>query len=459
MSKVLFRVAVAGALVLANATGAPAQPFTFGTVAGWAGQGSADGTGSNARFNNPASVAVDGAGTVYVADVASHTIRKITPAGAVSTLAGSAGFSGSADGTGTAAQFNQPQGVAADSAGNVYVADTGNHTIRKITAAGVVSTLAGSAGANGSADGAGSSARFYQPEGVAMDSAGNVYVADTWNHTIRKITASGVVSTLAGSAGNYGSADGTGSGARFYQPQGVAVDGAGNVYVADTGNQTVRKITPGGVASTPAGLAGNYGSVNGTGPNARFYGPAGVAADGLGNVYVADYFNQTVRKMTPAGVVSTLAGSAGSYGSADGTNSAARFWGPAGVAVSGTNSVTVYVADAGNGTIRQLAGRRDQLGDDHAGGVSLDRQRGCDRRCGAFLLAAGSRSGQRGQRVCGRHRQPHDSEDHSRRGGGHAGGMGGRATAARTGQGPTRSFTVRRASRWTARGMCMWRTQ
>ena len=288
-----------------------AQPLTFSTLAGYAGQGSADGTSSNARFSTPSSVAVDSAGTIYVADTASHTIRKITAAGTVSTLAGSAGVSGSADGTGSAARFNQPQGVAVDATGNVYVADTGNHTIRQITPGGVVSTLAGLAGSSGSANGTGSAARFYQPEGVAVDSSGNVYVADTWNHTLRKIAAGGVVSTLAGSAGNYGTANGTGSTARFYQPQGVAVDSAGTVYVADTGNQTLRKITSAGAVTTLAGTAGAYGSRNSTGTNAQFYGPASVAVDGLGNLYVADYFNQTLRKVTAAGVVTTLAGAAG----------------------------------------------------------------------------------------------------------------------------------------------------
>jgi hypothetical protein len=328
--------------------------LTFTTLAGYAGQGSTDGNRFNARFVTPSGVAADGAGNVYVADTAKHTIRQITPGGVVSTLAGLDGVSGSTNGTGGAARFNQPQGVAVDSGGIVYVADTGNHTIRKIAPGGLVSTLAGLAGVSGSTDATGSDARFYEPEGVAVDSVGNVDVADTWNHAIRMVTPGGAVSTLAGSAGNYGSANGTKRGAQFYQPQGVAVDSAGTVYVADMGNQTIRKITAGGVVSTLAGLAGSYGSRDATGTNALFYGPAGVAVDGAGNVYVADYFNQTIRQVTAAGVVSTIAGLAGSYGSADGTNSAARFWNPMGVAVSGTNTAMVYVADSGNGTIRAL---------------------------------------------------------------------------------------------------------
>ena len=180
-------------------------------------------------------MAVDSAGNVYVADAYNDEIRKITPSGVVTTLAGSAGQAGSSDGTGSAARFIDPCGVAVDSAGNVYVADYGNDEIRKITPSGVVTTLAGSAGQTGSSDGTGSAARFDDPMGVAVDSAGNVYVADYGNDEIRKITPSGVVTTLAGSAGQTGSSDGTGSAARFDYPMGVAVDSAGNVYVADHG--------------------------------------------------------------------------------------------------------------------------------------------------------------------------------------------------------------------------------
>ena len=181
----------------------------------------------------------------------------MTPSGVVSTLAGSPGVEGSADGTGSAARFNGPTGVAVDSSGNVYVADTENHTIRKVTPGGVVTTLAGTAGVFGSADGTGSAAKFNHPFRVAVDSSGNVYVADTDNHTIRKVTPGGVVTTLAGSAGVKGSADG--SVARFKDPSGVAVDSRGNVYVGDTSNLTIRKVTPGGMANPLAGTAGVNG--------------------------------------------------------------------------------------------------------------------------------------------------------------------------------------------------------
>ena len=323
----------------------------FGTLAGTAGSfGSTDGTGSAARFNLPYAVAVDTAGNVFVADGANHTIRKITSAGVVTTLAGTAGSSGSTDGTGSAARFYFPFGVAVDSAGNVFVADSLNHTIRKITSAGVVTTLAGTAGSSGSTDGTGSAARFSQPEGVAVDSAGNVFVADSNNFTIRKVTSAGVVTTLAGLAGSGGSADGTGSAARFSQPQGVAVDSAGNVFVADASNYTIRKVTSAGVVTTLAGLAESSGSTDGTGSAARFNLPRKVAVDTSGNVYVADSANHTIRKITSAGVVTTLAGTAGSSGSTDGTGSAARFNVPYGVAVDSDGMV--FVADTFNYTIR-----------------------------------------------------------------------------------------------------------
>ncbi len=262
--------------------------YTFTTLAGMAGSsGSANGTGSAARFNTPYGVAVDSAGNVYVADNGNHTIRKVSAAGVVTTLAGLAGSGGSADGTGSAARFSLPNGVAVDSAGNVYVADFNNHTIRKVTPAGVVTTLAGRAGSFGSADGTGGAARFIFPTDVAVDSAGNVYVADTGNYAIRKVTAAGVVTTLAGSA------------ARFDQPQGVAVDSAGNVFVTDRTDHTIRKVTAAGVVTTLAGNAGVSGSADGAGSVARFYRPSDVVVDNAGNLYVADSGNNTIRKGVP----------------------------------------------------------------------------------------------------------------------------------------------------------------
>jgi len=221
-----------------------------------------------------------------------------SPVGTVTTFAG--GVSGSTDGTGADARFKRPQGVAVDGDGNVYVADSENYTIRKITPAGVVTTLAGTAGSQGSADGTGADARFYHPVGVAVDGDGNLYVTEDYNHTIRKITPAGEVTTLAGTAELSGSDDGTGADARFDSPVGVAVDGDGNLYVTDRDNNTIRKVTPAGVVITLAGAAGSQGSDDGTGPLARFDSPVGVAVDGDGNLYVADRDNNTIRKVTPA---------------------------------------------------------------------------------------------------------------------------------------------------------------
>jgi uncharacterized protein YjiK len=339
--------------------------WVVSTIAGLApslgnpvGPGSADGTGSNAGFYEPGGIAVDSADNLYVADTDNQTIRKVTPVGTnwvVSTIAGLAGSSGSVEGTGSNARFNQPWGIAVDSAGNLYLGDSMNSAIRKVTSAGVVSTLAGGGGGVGIADGTGGSARFNLPYGIAVDKAGNLYVADSGNNTIRKITSAGVVSTLAGLAGSSGSADGAGSNARFSQPWGIAADSAGNLYVADPVNSTIRKVTPAGVVSTLAGWAGVNGNNDGTGSNARFNQPSGLAVDSADNLYVADTENQTIRKVTPVGtnwVVSTIAGLAGSSGSDDGTGSDARFNSPVGIAVD--NAGNLYVADTDNQTIRKV---------------------------------------------------------------------------------------------------------
>ena len=349
-----------------------AESYTFVTLAGNSGSGFVDGLRSSARLYNPTSVAVDQAGNLYVADYLNNTIRKITPAGAVSTLAGLAGAAGTTDATGSDARFNRPTGVAVDSQGNVYVADSLNNTIRKITPAGVVSTLAGLAGVAGSDDGSGAIARFSNPYMLATDAADNLYVTDSANNTVRKVTPEGVVSTLAGLAGNWGTADGLGSTARFNTPAGVAADRAGNLYICDYGNSTIRKITPAGLVSTLAGLAGSAGSADGTGNAARFNSPVGVGLDSATNLYVADYGNQTIRKVSPARAVTTWAGLASASGSADGTGTSARFNGPNGIAVD--SSGNVFVADNVNCTIRKItAGRLVSTFAGLAGGAaSLD---------------------------------------------------------------------------------------
>jgi len=339
-----------------TAGSASAQFVDMRTMAGVSPAGDADGTGTQARFNAPTSVAVDAAGNVFVADWQNCFIRKVTQAGVVTRFAGTIvgdNPCGSTNGAGDAAQFSFAYGVATDSAGNVYVADTFNNTIRKITPAAVVSTLAGSPGLQGSADGTGSAARFRGPRGVAVDSAGNVYVADTFNHTIRQVTPGGVVTTVAGLAFTSGSTDGTGTAARFNTPYGVAVDSSGNLYVADANNHTIRKIAPGGVVTTLAGTAGMSNFLDATGSAARFFNPRGIAIDSAGTIYVADTNNRRIRQVTAAGVVTTLAGS-GLAGGSDGPNATARFNNPEGVAVDAAGAV--YVADTTSDTIRRIAG-------------------------------------------------------------------------------------------------------
>jgi DNA-binding beta-propeller fold protein YncE len=321
------------------------------TLAGLTSLGYVDATGTNARFNGPASVAVDSAGNVFVADGFNHVIRKVTPAGVVSTFAGNGSF-GSADGTGTAARFAQVYGVAIDGTDTLYVADSGNNTIRKITPAGVVTTLAGLAGNGGSTDGTGSAARFSFPRGIAVDAAGaNVYVADSGNSTIRKVTSAGVVTTLAGSPGLSGGTDGTGSAARFRFPGALAVDASGTVFVADSINHTIRQVTSGGVVTTLAGTAGGFGFADGTGSAARFAGPNGIAVDGAGNLYVGDTGNNNIRQIAPGAVVTTIAGSL-QIGVRDGTGTAARFFNPGGVALA--SGGTLFVADGGNNLVRKI---------------------------------------------------------------------------------------------------------
>jgi sugar lactone lactonase YvrE len=318
--------------------------------------GSTDGSGSKVRFNQPGAIAIDAGGNLFVADTANNTIRKITAAGDVSTLAGSAGNSGSSDGNGSLARFNQPGGIAVDAAGNLYLADTQNHTIRMVTSAGLVTTIAGSAGQVGQDDGTAGNARFNQPWGVTRDAAGNLYVTDTGNATVRKITAAGVVTTLAGSAGNQGSSDGTGTRAQFNLPRGIVLVSAGNlavnIYIADTGNNTIRMIDQNGGVSTLAGTAGSSGSDDGSGQRARFSQPYGLAIDSAGNIRISDNGNQLIRTVSLTGVVSTLAGAAGTAGDANGSGSKASFNQPKGIAADAANSI--YVADTGNNLIRKV---------------------------------------------------------------------------------------------------------
>ncbi|MEW5852610.1 MAG: NHL repeat-containing protein [Myxococcota bacterium] len=321
------------------------EPGVVTTLAGNDAEGSSDGQGNSARFSLPGGVAVGPSDVIYVADTANNRIRKVTLAGMVTTFAGSG--AGTANGTGAEARFHSPFGLGVGPDGTVYVADTANQRIRKITPAAEVTTLAGSV--RGFNNGPGAEALFALPSSAAVDSRGRVIVADTDNAKIRSIDADGVVGTAAGSTA--GHADGSAPTARFNAPGGVAADGAGNIYIADTDNHLIRKLAANGQVSTLAG-SGEPGSCDGVGAEAAFRFPRGVAVDADGNVYVADTLNHLIRKITPDGTVSTVAGATAQSGTSDGTGAGARFDSPEGVAVLSTGDLVV--ADTGNNRVRRV---------------------------------------------------------------------------------------------------------
>lgn len=326
-----------------------------GTTTNFAGSGNngyIDGAANIAEFRLATGVTRDAAGNLFVADRDNYCIRKITPAGIVTTFAGS-GTPGFVDGTGTAAKFNLPFGITIDASGNLYVGEINNNAIRKITPAGVVTTLAGNPnGYAGTQDGFGFQARFNSPVGLTTDAAGNVYVADFNNHRIRKVAPDGFVTTLAGNSnGFYGLHDGTGTAASFYHPIALAFDPAGNLIIADYFNHAVRKMTPANVVTTIAGN-GTAGTTDGTGSAARFDRPASLAVDNSGTIYICDANNNTIRKITASGTVSTFAGD-GNGGNSNGTASVASFHYPLGLCADFTNNY-LFVADYFNNSIRKI---------------------------------------------------------------------------------------------------------
>jgi sugar lactone lactonase YvrE len=325
--------------------------------------------GSLLDSGSPQGVAVDKAGNVYIADSQNNVILKAALSGtnwSVAIIAGTNGVQGTSNGTNSAARFDNPGGVAVDNAGNLYVADSANNCIRKVTPSGtnwVVTTIAGVANSfGGSTDGTNGAAKFAFPQGIAVDAAGNLFIGDENNNTIRKIRHSGtnwITTTIAGTAGTAGYLDGTNSVAQFADPFGVAVDTADNVYVADANNNAIRKVTPSGTNWIVTTIGGFSSAINGRGSadgftNAsQFAFPVGVAVDAGDNVYVADEYNSTIRKIIPTGRdwnTVTIGGMGQSYGNADGTNVVAAFGLPSGVAVNAFGNV--FATDSGNNNLR-----------------------------------------------------------------------------------------------------------
>jgi hypothetical protein len=337
--------------------------YTVSTVAGNGTRGHVDGAAASSEFDNPASLVVDAQGNLFVADQFANSIRKIT-AGAnptVSTFAGSlTSVGGTTDGVGNAAQFGFPTGLVMDAQGNFVESDIAGawSFIKTITSGATVTTITGKADGLGAgyADGALNVARFYQPTGLALDAQGNIYVADFNNSCIRKISTAGIVSTIAGSPAS-GNVDGTGTAAKFNSPFNLVLDAQGNIYTTDVNNNSFRKITPAGVVTTYAGGVNHTGHADGDLSVARFSSPRNIAIDAEGNLYVTDrsvnsanILTDYVRKITPAGMVSTIAGSDQGY--ADGDGATAKFNNLFGITVDAVG--TIYLSDATNHRIRKI---------------------------------------------------------------------------------------------------------
>ena len=349
-----------------------------GTITTFAGTGKAGFTGDGGPATSAQldayGVAVDGQGNVYIAGSESHRVRKVGPGGTIRTFAGT-GKAGSSGGGGpaVAAQLNFPYGVAADAHGNVYIADYGNRRVRKVGPGGTITTFAGTDNEGFSGDGGKATSARLTPNGVAVDGQGNVYIADYTTRTsrVRKVSRSGTITTFAGTGKPGFSVDGgPATSAQLRTPDGVAVDGKGNVYIADSEDQRVRKVSPGGTITTIAGT-GEWGFSGDGGPatSARLYNPYGVAVDRKGNVYIADSEDQRVRKVSRSGTITTFAGTGKPGFSGDGgpATSAKLSW-PHGVAVDGKGNV--YIADrrrvrkvSASGTITTFAGGGSSLGD------------------------------------------------------------------------------------------------
>ncbi len=336
------------------------------TYAGNGSPGKVNGDTSMATFNEPFGICMDPSGNLFIADGVNHCIRKISADGIVSNYAGS-GSPGYLDGPDSVAMFQSPSGVCADNQGNLYVADFLNHRIRKISSDGTVSTVAGT-GTDGFMDGPDTVAQFNYPRGIGVDGSGNLYVGDSWNHRIRKITPDGTVSTLAGGGGNIGVGsvgdyvDGGSLVARFYTPAGINLDQQGNIYVADAFNHRIRKVLPSGLVSTVAGSGatgqGNGGFLDSTVDVALLNTPTEVFIDGAGNIYIGDTFNNRVRKLDGNDRISTLSGNA-TAGFTDGEDTLAALDYPRGITGS-SGGDTLFVVDHHNHAIRKIVKQVDK---------------------------------------------------------------------------------------------------
>jgi len=345
-----------------------ASPLIFaeGVIAPVTGEngeaGHQDGTGAGARFNDPMGLARDAAGNLYICDARNHVIRKVGPAGVVSTLAGMPGEAGAVNGIGEAARFNFPADIAVSPTGILYVADSGNHCIRVIAANGAVTTLAGDLGSADDIDveygadyttvapkldGKGAVARFNGPTGIAYSSSGFLYVSDTGNQLIRKVALNGTVTTLAGKAGAWGTDDGTGAAARFNSPRGLCTDTDGNLYIADSLNHTIRSMTPAGVVTTFAGSASEHGCKAGPRLQARFCEPTDITPHPGGGFIICESFGNALFRLKSDGMVSMLAG-----GAAPTTPSANKLSNPNSAVCDAQGNV--YVSDTFNQEVRLI---------------------------------------------------------------------------------------------------------
>ncbi len=340
------------------------------TLAGAVGiPGHADGAAAAVRFADPVGLIIAAQGRTYIADSATHCIRLRTPDGRVSTFAGQPGDAGDTDSSGGLPRFDSPSGIALDPDGSLVVSDTGNHTLRRVLPDGRVSTLAGQPGDPGITNGPARLARFNAPLGIAIAPDHTVFVADSGNHSIREIRPDGTVSTLAGENGDWGAADGTGARARFYGPVGIALAPDGSLAVADSLNHAVRRVTREGRVTTLAGRLGEDGSADGPAADARFGTPAEICFDPQGRLYMADAFLHTLRRLDPDGMVRTVAGSAGHPGSDNGDNGIGRFFNPYGVAVAPDG--TVWVTDTYNEVLREVVAPSMLKAERTVGGISI----------------------------------------------------------------------------------------